>query len=70
MITKQKKPDAVMWGHSYGIVTNKDSQRFYDEDKRHLFATFEMIALEYWRDQDMSCFFVTDGTITKRFEGC
>ena len=45
------KPDAVIWGHNYGIVVNRDCQRFYDEGQRHLFATFEMIALETWRDQ-------------------
>ena len=44
--TRAKKPDAVIWGHNYGIVVNKNCDRFYDEGKRHLFATFEMIALE------------------------
>jgi hypothetical protein len=39
------------------------------QGKRHLFATFEMIALECWRDQDMSCFFVTDDNIWQRFKG-
>ncbi|OQO09393.1 hypothetical protein B0A48_04791 [Cryoendolithus antarcticus] len=67
--TRAKKPDAVIWGHNYGIVVNKDCDRFYDEGKRHLFATFEMIALECWRDQDMSCYFVTDDTIMKKFTG-
>ncbi|KAJ4333456.1 hypothetical protein N0V95_009416 [Ascochyta clinopodiicola] len=28
------KPDAVMWGHNYGIIANKDCKRFYDEGKR------------------------------------
>ena len=56
-------------GHNYGIVVNKDCKRFYDEGKRHLFATFEMIALECWKDQDMSCFFVTDDSIMQRFKG-
>ncbi|KAH9834323.1 Succinate dehydrogenase/fumarate reductase flavoprotein subunit [Teratosphaeria destructans] len=67
--TRAGKPDAVIWGHNYGIVVNKDCQRFYDEGKRHLFATFEMIALECWRDQDQSCFFVTDVEIMQRFKG-
>ncbi|KAK3626401.1 hypothetical protein LTR56_019276 [Elasticomyces elasticus] len=67
--TRATKPDAVMWGHNYGIVVNKESQRFYDEGKRHLFATFEMIALECWRDQNQSCFFVTDHDIMTRFKG-
>ncbi|KAE8454019.1 hypothetical protein EG329_007795 [Mollisiaceae sp. DMI_Dod_QoI] len=61
------KPDAVVWGHNYGIVVNRDCKRFYDEGKRHLFATFEMIALETWRDQNQEAYFVTDSTIMKRF---
>lgn len=65
--TRAEKPDAVIWGHGYGIVVNSASQRFYDEGKRHLFATFEMIALETWRDQNQSAFFVTDSTIMNRF---
>ncbi|KAK4982190.1 hypothetical protein LTR66_009422 [Elasticomyces elasticus] len=65
--TRASKPDAVIWGHNYGIVVNKECQRFYDEGKRHLFATFEMIALETWRDQNQSAFFVTDDSIMKRF---
>jgi hypothetical protein len=42
-------------------------KRFYDEGKRHLFTTFEMIALEFWRDQNQKGYFVTDDTIMKRF---
>lgn len=61
------KPDAVIWGHNYGIVVNKNCERFYDEGKRHLFATFEMIALETWRDQDQEAYFITDSTIMNRF---
>ncbi|KAK5190178.1 hypothetical protein LTR96_008145 [Exophiala xenobiotica] len=65
--TRATKPDAVIWGHNYGIVVNKHCKRFYDEGKRHLFATFEMIALETWRDQDQQSYFVTDKTIMDRF---
>lgn len=65
--TRATKPDAVIWGHNYGIVVNQDCKRFYDEDKRHLFATSEMIALELWRDQGHKGYFVTDSTIIKRF---
>jgi len=50
--TRATKPDAVVWGHNYGMVVDKDCKRFYDEGKRHLFATFEMIALETWRSQN------------------
>lgn len=65
--TRATKPDAVIWGHNYGILVNEDCKRFYDEGKRHLFATFEMIALELWRDQNQKGHFVTDETIMKRF---
>ncbi|KUJ15766.1 FAD/NAD(P)-binding domain-containing protein [Mollisia scopiformis] len=65
--TRATKPDAVVWGHNYGIVVNRDCKRFYDEGKRHLFATFEMIALETWRDQNQVAYFVTDATIMNRF---
>jgi len=65
--TRAGKPDAVIWGHNYGIVVNSDSKRFYDEGKRHLFATFAMIALETWRDQNQRAYFVTDRTIMDRF---
>jgi succinate dehydrogenase/fumarate reductase flavoprotein subunit len=65
--TRATKPDAVVWGHNYGIVVNKDCKRFYDEGKRHLFATFEMIALETWREQNSEAYFVTDSVIMDRF---
>lgn len=64
---RAKKPDAVIWGHGYGIVVNEHCKRFYDEGQRHLFATFEMIALETWRDQNQKAYFVTDSEIMNRF---
>lgn len=64
---RAKKPDAVIWGHNYGIVVNEHCKRFYDEGKRHLFATFEMIALETWRDQNQKSYFITDSPIMERF---
>jgi len=65
--TRAGKPDAVIWGHGYGIVVNSDCKRFYDEGQRHLFATFEVIALETWRDHNQKSYFVTDRTIMDRF---
>jgi succinate dehydrogenase/fumarate reductase flavoprotein subunit len=64
---RAKKPDAVIWGHGFGIVVNEHCKRFYDEGQRHLFATFEMIALETWRDQNQKSYFVTDSVIMDRF---
>ncbi|KAF2089239.1 patatin-domain-containing protein [Saccharata proteae CBS 121410] len=56
------KPDAVIWGHNYGIVVNEHCKRFCDEGKRHLFATFEMIALELWRNHNQKGFFLSPMT--------
>ena len=57
----------MIWGHNFGIVVNRECQRFYDEGQRHLFATFEMIALETWRDQGQRSYFITDKPIMDRF---
>ena len=65
--TRAGKPDAVIWGHNYGIVVNSDCKRFYDEGKRQLFATFEMIALETWRDHNQKAYFVCDSHTMERF---
>lgn len=65
--TRASKPDAVIWGHNYGIVVDADCRRFFDEGRRHLFATFEMIALETWRHRDSKAYFITDAPIMKRF---
>ena len=51
------------------MLLNQDSERFYDEGERHLFATFEMAALYCWKDQNMRCSFITDDVIWQRFEG-
>ncbi|EXJ68436.1 uncharacterized protein A1O5_08228 [Cladophialophora psammophila CBS 110553] len=59
------KPDAVIWGHCYGIVVNGDCKRFYDEAKRHLF--FEMIALEAWRDQKNEAYLIFDKPVSDKF---
>ncbi|OOF93559.1 hypothetical protein ASPCADRAFT_508671 [Aspergillus carbonarius ITEM 5010] len=64
---RSSKPNAAIYGHSYGIVVNGDGERFYDEGKGHLFATFEGIAVELWRGQKNKGAFVTDGSIMERF---
>ncbi|KAL3290752.1 succinate dehydrogenase fumarate flavoprotein subunit [Colletotrichum asianum] len=58
--TRADKPDAVIWGHNYGILVNNDCERFYDEGERHLFATFEMAALHTWKDQNIWVYETTD----------
>ncbi|CDM33124.1 Fumarate reductase/succinate dehydrogenase flavoprotein, N-terminal [Penicillium roqueforti FM164] len=65
--TRSSKPEATVWGHSFGIVVNEHSKRFYDEGNRSLFATCEVIAYETWRDQNQKAYFVTDAPIMDRF---
>ncbi|PYH92135.1 succinate dehydrogenase/fumarate reductase flavo protein [Aspergillus ellipticus CBS 707.79] len=65
--TRSSKPEATVWGHSFGIVVNEQSKRFYDEGNRSLFATCEVIAYETWRDQRQKAYFITDAPIMDRF---
>lgn len=65
--TRATKPDAVIWGHNYGILLNENCERFYDEGNRPLFSTFEMAAFYLWRDHNNKGYFVTDSTIMDRF---
>ncbi|MDW8403835.1 FAD-binding protein [Chloroflexus sp.] len=67
--TRATKPDAVIWGHNYGIVVNEHCQRFYDEGEDYLFASFELIAYYTWRDQNQKAYFITDKTVMDRFRG-
>jgi tricarballylate dehydrogenase len=67
--TRATKPDAVIWGHNYGIVVNQDGERFYDEGEDYLFASFELIAYETWRNQNQKSYFITDKTVMDRFKG-
>lgn len=67
--TRATKPDAVIWGHNYGIVVNENCERFYDEGEDYLFASFELIAYETWRNQNQKAYFITDRTVMDRFKG-
>ncbi|WP_281689999.1 FAD-binding protein [Pseudonocardia thermophila] len=67
--TRATKPDAVIWGHNYGIVVNEDCERFYDEGEDYLFASFELIAYEVWRNQNQKAYFITDRVVMDRFTG-
>jgi succinate dehydrogenase/fumarate reductase flavoprotein subunit len=67
--TRATKPDAVIWGHNYGIVVNENCERFYDEGEDYLFASFELIAYETWRHQNQKSYFITDQMVMDRFKG-
>lgn len=59
---RTKKPDAVIYPYTYGIVVNRHAQRFYDEGKNSFDSTFEEFAYEIWRRQEQRAFFIGDQT--------
>ncbi len=56
------KPDAVIYPYTYGIVVNRDAQRFFDEGKSSFDETFEELGYRIWHDQDQTAFLVSDQT--------
>jgi hypothetical protein len=48
-------------------MVNRDSKRFMDEGRRHLFATFELHAYEVWRNQNQQAYFVTHRVVMDHF---
>ena len=59
------RADAVIYGHTYGIVVNDNANRFFDEGQSALDASFELIAYEVWKNQRQSAYFIADQTIAK-----
>lgn len=66
--TRTTTADAVIMGTALGIVVNQDGDRFYDEGKAPIDATFEMIALDVWRDQDQRAYFISDEAVFGRLQ--
>lgn len=64
--SRTSRPDAVIWGHNYGICVNADSERFFDEGEDYLFAHFELLAYEVWKNQNQKAYFITDSPVMKR----
>ncbi|HZX85485.1 MAG TPA: FAD-binding protein [Reyranella sp.] len=60
------RPDAVIYGHPFGILVNQKAQRFFDEGIGTYEETFELAAFEVWKNQKQSAFFIADQTL-KRF---
>ncbi len=56
------KPDAVIYPYTYGIVVNRDAERFFDEGKSSFDETFEELGYEIWHDQHQTAFLITDQT--------
>lgn len=62
---RSSKPDAVIYAFPYGIVVNRHAKRFFDEGKDSFDSTFEEIAFEIWRNQELKAFFIGDQTTLK-----
>jgi tricarballylate dehydrogenase len=60
--SRSRKPDAVVYAYPFGIVVNRQAQRFYDEGKDSFDSTFEELAFEIWRNQQQTAFFIGDQT--------
>jgi succinate dehydrogenase/fumarate reductase flavoprotein subunit len=59
---RTNKPDAVIYGFAYGVVVNKDAERFFDEGQNSFDATFELLGYEIWRNQEQTAFWIGDQT--------
>ena len=62
MDPRSSKPDAVIYGYSYGIVVNGEAKRFFDEGKNSFDSTFEALSFEIWSNQNQKAFFIGDQT--------
>ncbi|HTX62641.1 MAG TPA: FAD-binding protein, partial [Acidimicrobiales bacterium] len=56
------KPDAVIYPYTYGILVNRDAERFFDEGKDSFDETFERLGYEIWHDQHQAAFLIGDQT--------
>jgi tricarballylate dehydrogenase len=56
------KPDAVVYPYTYGILVNRQAQRFFDEGANSFDSTFEALGYEIWRNQDQTAFLICDQT--------
>ena len=64
--SRTSRPDSVIWGHNYGICVNQHGKRFFDEGEDYLFAHFELLAYEVWKNQNQKAYFITDKPVMER----
>jgi tricarballylate dehydrogenase len=58
--SRTDRADAVIYGHTYGILVNGAGERFFDEGQNTFDATFELVGYEIWRNQDQVAYFIAD----------
>jgi len=56
------KPDPVVYPYTYGVIVNRDAQRFFDEGADSFDSTFEALGYAIWHDQDQTAFLIGDQT--------
>jgi tricarballylate dehydrogenase len=60
---RSSKPDAVVYAYPFGILVNRDAQRFFDEGADSFDATFEQLGYEIWAKQDGQAYFIAEKAI-------
>jgi tricarballylate dehydrogenase len=61
--TRSSKPDAVIYGYPFGILVNRQGQRFFDEGQDSFDATFERLGYEIWANQNQEAWFIGEKAI-------
>ena len=61
--TRSSKPDAVVYAYPFGIVVNRQAQRFFDEGADSFDATFEQLGYEIWAHQGQEAWFIAEKAI-------
>ena len=60
---RSSKPDAVVYAYPFGILVNRDAQRFFDEGADSFDATFERLGYEIWAQQGQEAYFIAERAI-------
>jgi tricarballylate dehydrogenase len=60
---RSSKPDAVVYAYPFGILVNRDAQRFFDEGADSFDATFEQLGYEIWANQAQQAWLIAEKAI-------
>jgi len=60
---RSSKPDAVVYAYPFGIIVNRNAQRFFDEGADSFDATFEQLGYEIWANQGQEAWFIAEKAI-------
>jgi tricarballylate dehydrogenase len=60
---RSSKPDAVVYAYPFGILVNREAQRFFDEGADSFDATFERLGYEIWAHQNQEAHLIAEKAI-------